>query len=317
MPGTVEPRDGPLAKALVCLAFFLFAASDVTAKYISRDFSVNQVIFVSATITFIPVLAWMRLNGDVRLLPRRLGLCILRSVFASASVIFLVNAFGYLPVADAYAFSFTAPLIVAALSGLLLGERVSALQWLAIVIGFSGVLILLGPSLRALNLGVLLAMASAICFALGLLLLRRIGTSEGPGSILIVFLLTTLVITGVPLLWEWQMPRSLVDWGLMAAIGFAAGGAHIAIVSAFRRAPAARLAPFQYTQLVWGVVLGIVVFGDWPGPMVALGSAIVVGAGLLLAMDERRIRASGAAAPALTTPETATKPSATGAGEPG
>lgn len=302
-------RDGA-AKALVCLSFFLFAVSDVVAKHVSRDFSVNQVIFVSAAVTFVPVLLFMRATRDRRYLPLRLGLCVVRSLFACISVILLVESFGRLPVADAYTLSFTAPLIVAALSGLFLGERVGTMQWAAIVVGFAGVVVVLGPGFGAggadaasgaAQVGMGLALVSAVFFALGILLLRRIGTSESAGSILIVFLLTTLVVTGVPLLWEWRTPSRVEDWGAMVLIGFAAGGAHIAMVSAFRRGEAARLAPFQYTQLVWGVVLGLLVFGDRPSLQVVTGAAIVVGAGLMLYLEERRaaraMRAAGAQPP--------------------
>lgn len=292
------PRRDGAAKALVCLSFFLFAVSDVVAKHVSREFSVNQVIFVSAAVTFVPVLLFMRATGDRRFLPRRIGLCVVRSLFACISVILLVESFGRLPVADAYTLSFTAPLIVAALSGLFLGERVGAMQWAAIVVGFSGVVVVLGPGFGAggaamaagadAQVGMGLALVSAVFFALGILLLRRIGTTESAGSILIVFLLTTLVVTGVPLLWEWRTPLHLEDWGAMVLIGFAAGGAHIAMVSAFRRGEAARLAPFQYTQLVWGVVLGLLVFGDRPSLQVIAGAAIVVGAGLMLYLEDRR-----------------------------
>lgn len=303
------PRRDGAAKALVCLSFFLFAVSDVVAKHVSRDFSVNQVIFVSAAVTFVPVLLFMRATGDRRYLPRRLGLCVVRSLFACISVILLVESFGRLPVADAYTLSFTAPLIVAALSGLFLGERVGTMQWAAIVVGFTGVVVVLGPGFGAggsaggadAQVGMGLALVSAVFFALGILLLRRIGTSESAGSILIVFLLTTLVVTGVPLLWEWRTPSRVEDWGAMVLIGFAAGGAHIAMVSAFRRGEAARLAPFQYTQLVWGVVLGLLVFGDRPSLQVVTGAAIVVGAGLMLYLEERRaaraMRAAGAQPP--------------------
>jgi drug/metabolite transporter (DMT)-like permease len=279
------------ARILACCSFFLFALADTISKYASVAYSVNQVVFVATAVTFVPVLIFMHLTGDKSYWPKtKQIICILRNAFVTISILLLVHSFTYQPIADSYAFSFTAPLIVAILSGLLLAEPVTKRQWLAIVVGFLGVLLILRPGFGGFNLGMPLAFASAVCFAFGIVLLRRIGTAETPGSILIMFLIVTLCITGVFLPFEWRMPQAWGDWILMGMIGLSAGLAHISMVLAFRHVPAAALAPFQYTQIVWGILLGILVFGDWPSLTVLAGVAIVMVAGMAVMLEPARSR---------------------------
>ena len=268
---------------LACIAFALFAAGDAAAKYLSRDYAVLQLLFLGSAFAVIPILLFITLtDGLASVRPNRTVLCLARGVLTAVSVLMIVWSFTRLPLADGYTLAFTAPLIVAALSGWLLGERVAPGQWGVISVGFLGVLIMLRPGFTAIDIGHASALGSAAIFALSLIILRRIGDGETPGALLSTYLLATLIVYGPFINHVWLTPRTGADWALMAGIGLASGLGQIALVFAFRAAPAALVAPCQYTQLLWGVAFGALIFGEPPKLAMLLGAVLVVGSGWFL-----------------------------------
>ena len=197
---------------LACLGFGLFATGDAAAKYLSRDIAVVQILFLGAAIAFLPSVALIwKLDRLPSLRPRRPGLCLLRGGLTAISVLAVVWSFSRLPLAEGYALAFTAPLIVAGLAGWLLGETVTRRHGIAILIGFFGVLIVLRPGFSALDIGHAAALASAVLFALSLILLRWIGDQEAPGALLITYLIANLAIFGPFLGSIWVMPESWLE----------------------------------------------------------------------------------------------------------
>ena len=279
-----DRRFGPGSGILLaCIAFGLFAAGDATAKYLSRDYAVLQLLFLGSAFAVIPILLFIaRTGGLASMRPNRPALCLARGVLTAVSVLMIVWSFTRLPLADGYTLAFTAPLIVAALSGWLLGERVTSEQWVVIGVGFLGVLIMLQPGFVILDVGHASALGSAAIFALSLIILRSIGDGETPGALLITYLLATLIVYGPFIGFVWLTPATWTDWVLIAGIGLASGLGQIALVFAFRAAPAALVAPCQYTQLLWGVVFGALIFGEPPKLAMLLGAVLVVGSGWFL-----------------------------------
>lgn len=264
-------------------AFSLFASGDAAAKYLSSDYAVLQILFMGSIFAFIPILAFLlTTDGIASVRPKHLGLCLLRGALTALSVLAIVWSFTRLPLAEGYALAFTAPLIVAALSGWLLRERVNWRQWIAVFIGFAGVLIMLRPGFSAINGGHAAALTSAMIFALALIVLRRLGNSETAGALLITYLVATLMIYGPFVGPLWIQPDHYSAWLLMAGIGIFSGAGQIALVLAFRMAPAAMVSPIQYTQLIWGVVFGFFLFGDIPDGIMIFGGAMVSSSGWLL-----------------------------------
>lgn len=272
---------------LACLAFALFATADAIAKLLSNDYAVVQVLFVGSIFAWLPAFIFFRQSGNTRSVwPRQAKLCLLRGVLTALSVLLIVWSFTRLPLADGYVLAFTAPLLVAALSGKLLQEDVSKRQWSAIVIGFIGILIMLRPGFQAINIGHAAALSSALIFALALLLLRRLGPTETPDALLATYLTATALLYG-PFAWYvWEPPEGWQQWSMLAVAGFASGSGQFALIEAFRAAPAAIVAPMQYTQLIWGIAFGMVLFGDFPDLAVALGASLVVGSGWFVLRDQ-------------------------------
>ncbi|MEK0082936.1 DMT family transporter [Benzoatithermus flavus] len=264
--------------AVLCYA--CFSTGDAVIKLASTRFSVFQIAFTLALFALIPVVGLTAGQGGIRaFLPRRWGLVILRGALTATGSLLAWRAFGLLPLADGYGILFAAPMLVTGLSALLLGEEVGWRRWAAALVGFVGVLVMIRPDFATLGLGHLLAALAALTGALGLITLRKIGTSETSASILLVVFLSLVLVTApmVPATFVLPTWREL---GLLALAGLLMGCGQAGLVLATREAPAVVVAPFQYTQMIWGILFGALLFGDRPAPVLFVGMALVVGSGL-------------------------------------
>lgn len=294
----MDRRTNLIGIALITTAFALFSVTDTLMKVLSAGYPLMQTVFTNALFSLVPVVALaLAMGGPAQLATRRPGVQLLRAVLGIGAGYGAFYAYTRMPIADAYAILFSSPLIITALSGPLLGERVDARRWAAVLVGFTGVLIMLRPTDDIVNPGALGALVSALCFSLSGILVRRIGRSETAfsypfyGNLLGVVLLLPVQ----PFVFVTPAPG---DFGLMALGGLCGGGALLCLLAAFRMAPAPVVAPFQYTQMLWGVLSGALVFGDAPSPWLALGGGIVIASGLYILRCERRQAARPAATPA-------------------
>lgn len=270
------------------LSFGCFSAADAVVKWLSGGYTVFQSIFVGTFFAFVPVLILVAATEGFRAArPNNPALVVLRGVLVTAAALGVVWSFTRLPMTDGYALVFCSPLIVTALSPWLLGEAVGWRRWAAVGAGFAGVLVMLRPGFATLDPGHLSAFASAVLFALGLIVLRRIGRTESNAALLVGLLLTTqaMLLPVMPFVW---VTPGWADLGLMGLSGTFAGFAQIFLVLAFKAAPAPVVAPFQYSQMLWGVLFGLLLFGDRPTVFVLIGAAIVVACGLYILHRERR-----------------------------
>ena len=289
----MEMKNGPrlsklpipdmlVAGVLLMLAGdFMFALNDAMGKWLVASFSVGQVVLVRSIGAFLILGPMIARQGAGKLFRmERVALQVLRVVAATLDTILFYAAVVHLPLADVMSFYMAGPIYVAALSHLLLGEKVGWRRWMAILIGFCGVLIILRPSSAALSLSSLYALVGSLSFALSIILNRRLrGTSD-----------TTLVtwqtigagiVGGALAIGDWRSP-SATDLGAMLLLGVVSGSAHLMITRALKLAPASTLAPLHYTLLLWAVVFGFVFFDALPEPRVLIGAGIVVLAGLFI-----------------------------------
>ena len=271
-----------LGTGLAFLAFAVLATADAVTKLLSERYSIFQIASVDAVFALIaalPVLVLWEGVGSLR--PRRLWTVALRCALGAGSLVLAFVSFSKIPLADAYALAFLTPLAVTALSAPLLGERVGWRQWLAVVIGFAAVILILRPDFGALGFGPLgfdagqLAMlASAALFALSMLMLRRIAKTESSGALMLVYFVMLFLI-GLPVaIPEWRTPDAL-DFGLMAATGACSGLGNLLLILAFRYAAAALVSSFMYSQLIWGSLFGLLLFNDLPDA-ITIGGAVVI-----------------------------------------
>ena len=281
-----------LGMGLMLLGMFLFAANDALGKWLVSSYSVGQVLLIRSAAA-LAVLAPFFIAYGVRRLWRveRPGVQAARVVFSTAEVFCFYWAVKHMPLADTMTFWLAAPIYVALMSPVLLGERVGPLRWAAIVLGFVGVVVALRPGGEGQALASAVAVAGSLCFALMMITGRHLrGT---PDLTLVFWQLVGAGVAGLvvaPV--QWVAPGAM-DWGLLALVGVVAMGAHLCVNRALKLADAGLLAPLQYTLLPWAVILGWIFFADVPRLAMLVGAAIIVMAGLVLVLPERRARRPG------------------------
>jgi drug/metabolite transporter (DMT)-like permease len=205
----------------------------------------------------------------------------LRAGLVGLSALLFLSGLSAMPLANAVALSFTSPLAVAALSGPMLGERVEAKRWLAIGVGFSGVLLILNPSLEHYGPASVLPVLGGLAIALSDLLTRRMSSDETAASIALSTGLGTAIVGGFTVAFGWRWP----DHGAVIVVGVASIFfllAYVLMIQAFRAAPASYVAPFRYSALVWSLALGFVLWGQVPDHIVIVGAIMIIVAGIYL-----------------------------------
>jgi len=287
--------DDDTRTAIGCflLAIFLFAGMDTLIKYLSAVYPVAQLMFVRSAVALVLVggVSVAR-TGWSSLRTRRPLAHVGRSFAGLMSMGCFFYAFKHLPLAEVYVLSFAGPLFITALSMPLLGEPVGWRRWAAVLVGFGGVLVMARPEAGAPILPVLVGVTAAFFYALAMIAVRGLSRTESNTAIVAYLLLTTTVVSGSAAIPDWVSP-SLFDMGLMLLVGTLGGAAQVLITQAFRLGPAAVVAPFEYTGMIWATLLGFLVFGDVPTPAVLVGAGIIIASGLYILHRETMKRTAG------------------------
>ena len=277
---------------LVLTAMFLFTATDAMAKWLVAGYSVLQIVaFRGALSLLILTPIALRGKGVAALRTPYVGMQLLRGVFGLVSLAAFIVALRVVPLGDAAALGFSGSLMMAGLSALILRERVSLKRWAAILVGFVGVLVIVQPGTSAFQPASLLVLLSALCYALMMITTRWLTRTVGTVSMVFYHSLVPAVVGGIALPFVWVAPTEL-DLGLLIATGLAGVLGHVLVAQAYRFAPVATLAPFDYSALLWATLAGLIVWGETPGTAVWTGSAILIAAGLYIIYGERRATGS-------------------------
>lgn len=281
-----RPASARLGIAIMLAGMLLFSLNDTMGKWLVATYSVGQVIALRSAAALL-VLAPLLWRGGLRPLLRveRPGMQALRVILSTAEVYCFYYAVMYLPLADVMTYWLAAPIYVAALSPVLLGERVGWRRWTAIFIGFAGVMVALEPSAATLTAPALISVVGSFAFAFMMLSARAL---RGTADKTLVFWQTAgaLALGLVSAPFGWVAPDAR-DLALLSMLGVVAMVAHMCVNRAMKLADAATVAPLQYTLLFWAVVFGWLVFGDVPRPVMVLGAAIIVASGLFIFHRER------------------------------
>ena len=284
-----ERRSRLVGIALVCGAFACFSYLDTTAKYLNVYMATLQVVWARYTGAFVFALIVSNpLTRPELMRTRRPYLQIGRSTLLLASTCFNFLALRYLQLDQATAIAFSTPFFVAAMSGPILGEWVRWRRWMAIAAGFVGVLVVIRPSPADFNPAVLLSVGAAVCYALYAITTRLLSRSDSNETTLFYSNIVGVIALLPVLPFVWVTPHEPLIIALMLLTGFFGGFGHYLFVRAHRLAPVSVLAPFTYTQLLWVIVLGFLVFGQLPSAWTLAGSAIVIASGLYLLNRERK-----------------------------
>lgn len=292
-------RNATLAGiGMMLLGILMFSLNDVMGKWLVATYTVGQVLLLRSAAGLAVLAPFVIRQGLMRTLrPERPGLQVLRVALGSGEVALFYLAVSYLPLADTMTLWLAAPVWSALLAVLLLGERVDAGRWFAIAAGFLGVAIALNPTGASLSMPALLALLGSVLFA-GMMIAGRYlrGT---PDVTLVAWQTLGALLLGLVLLpFGWVTP-SWADAAMLGLLGIVAMVAHLCVTRSLKLAEASVVVPYQYTLIVWALIFGWLVFGDWPTPAMLAGATLIVAAGLALILLERR---ANPAPPVLDTP---------------
>lgn len=292
----MNPALGISLKVASALAF---TAMSALIKVVSDVYPVGQLVFFRSAFAILPLLIWLAWRDSLinAVRTQNAGGHVLRGIIGSCGMFSGFLALSFLPLSDAVAIGYASPLIVVILAALVLKERVRAYRWTAVVVGFVGVLIMLMPHLggslsRGLaagpGIGAAFALLGAACAAGATIQVRRLTATERTGAIVFYFSLLTSLLGLVTIVLGWRMP-SLPDLAILILIGILGGIGQILLTQSYRFADASLVAPFEYTTMIWALLIGWFVFGQWPSGVVLAGGAIVAAAGMFVLWRERQL----------------------------
>ncbi len=273
---------------MAILATVAYATVDTLSKYQAREYPVEMIVWARYAVPLVLFLAFF--------LPRH-GRSILRTAFPvmqlvrgillTAGTVFIILAYRVMPIAEAQAISFIHPVLLTVLAVLFLGERVSPLGWAAVLLGFSGVLIIVRPGGGLFTPAALMPLALAFSFSTYQICTRVIARKESSlNSLFCVLIVGSIAMSlALPFGWINPTPKGLF---FFAMIGITSGIGHFSTIKSLELAPASLVAPFAYVQLLWVTILGAFVFGDFPDALTLVGMFVVVAGGLLVAVSRRK-----------------------------
>jgi drug/metabolite transporter (DMT)-like permease len=269
-------------------AVSIFACMDTIAKYLTLTYPVAAIVWARYTFQMLFMLAVLapRLGFDL-LRSRRPGLQIVRGVVLTLSSLVFFTALSVMPIAEASAITFTSPLLVMAFSVAFMRERVDRRGWIAVGASFAGVLIIIRPGADIFSWAAILPLATAVCFAAYQLLTRKLAGVDRTLTTLFYPAAAGTVMLSLALPLFWTEPASPWHAALFMITGIVGGVGHFILIRAFEHAPASFIAPLQYMQLVTVIILGYLVFGEFPDAWSLLGMAIIVTCGLFIAARHR------------------------------
>ena len=269
------------------VAVAMFSLMDAILKLLSEHYPPFQVATLRGLSSLPFVLTWALASAGWRPLLRvRWPLHLLRGVLGVGMMASFVYGVNRLPLSSAYSIFFIAPLLITALSGPILGERVGPRRWIAIGIGLLGVLVLLRPTGEGmLSLAALAILAAALGYAVSAITVRLLARTDSTQAMM-VWLMVMITVGAGALAWTQWVPIRAGDLWLIAGLGVAGSIGQYAVTEAFRLGEASLIAPLEYTALVWGVLLDLSLWGVLPDSVTWVGAAIIVASGLYLLRRE-------------------------------
>lgn len=263
------------------LAFGLYAVSDVSLKWLGAGLHPMQILFFSCLFALPLILAYAIASDPQQALrPRHPRLTVFRAVLTVANSFLVIHAFGALPLAQAYAIFFSMPLFIALLAVPVLGERLDPMTGGAILLGLIGVLVALQPGTMALEWAHLAALGGALSGALNSLLIRK--TRDESYLVLVLYPMAAQLAVAAAVMPFVHVPMQGRDLGVTAIQAVAGVAGTVAFIAAYRRAPAASVAPMQFSQIIWATMLGFLIFGERPAMQTWVGIGMIIAAGLVV-----------------------------------
>ena len=286
---SIDNNGVMLGIALAILAGFLFVSSDTVVKLAQQDLPVAMVVWGRFTAHFLLMLSLFpgrKINKLFKV--NNFKLVIFRGILLLLCTCLFFTAIGYIGLAEANSIMFISPFFVVALSIPLLKEKVGIRRWSAVIIGFIGIVIILRPGFQEIHWAYFLIIGVAFFFALITILTRTLSFTETAISMWFYTALVGMVGSSTIVWYYWQTP-TLSQSLMLLFIGAIGGGSHYIVIKAYQRASASMLAPFQYFQIIWATIYGLLVFDVAPDGWTWLGTAIIIASGLYVWSREQQL----------------------------
>jgi drug/metabolite transporter (DMT)-like permease len=285
--------------ALKIISTLVFTTMAVCVKLVAARVPAGEIVFARSFFALIPVIGMLLWQGVLAssLRTSRPFLHASRGAIGISAMGCSFTALGYLPLPEAMMIGYAAPLMVVALSAIILHEVVRVYRWSATAVGFVGILIILWPRLTffesgglggAAMIGATFALVGAFSSAFASIFVRSMTRTESTGAIVVYFSLIGSALALLTLPFGWVMPGP-GEAALLLAIGLLGGIGQILMTTAYRHADAATIASFEYVSMLWGLTFGYLVFGEVPSAGVILGGAFVIAAGIFIIFRERQL----------------------------
>lgn len=285
-------RDTKVLKGIlfVIIGFILYAVMDAIVKDLSDEFSLSEIIFFNALFALFPILVMaFKLDGAKCLKTTNVKLHLTRGLIMFGATFAAFYGYSQMPLAEAYAIAFSVPFFIAIFSVIFLKEVVGLKRWVAVVVGFIGVMLILKPGPdHVFSYAAFGPLGAAIGISFGIIIVRYLGRTESSLSIAFYSNFVILCVAGLTSLHQFVIP-SLVDFMRLSVAGLLCGFADLFIFSAYKRVEGAILAPFQYTQILWGAIVGYLAFGDVPNEDLLIGGSVVIVSGLYIIISEAKL----------------------------
>lgn len=290
----MHPSEGAdnrigLGIGLMVASLCLFVSMDALIKHLTLSgYSTMQILFFRNALAFVPIgLLVIQQGGLSALATKRPMGHLVRSLIGLTAMAGFFYSLNTLALSDLVAISFAAPLFMTALSVPLLKEKVGVRRWLAVIVGFVGVLVMVKPSANV-EFTSLIALGATVFYALAMITVRNLSKTESSAAIVFYFTVIGTIVSGGLMLSHWETPDL---WGLMllVGVGLIGGTAQIVMTSAIKQAPIAILAPFEYTALLWASGFDILIWNVFPAPNTLWGALIVSATGLYILHRETRL----------------------------
>ncbi len=271
-------------------AFLMFTIMNVFAKHLSANHSVIEIAFYRNLVACVPFLIATFMFGrrEILVIQSRPRAIALRAILGTVTLITTFSAYSLMPMAETAVLLFTASLFIPVLGVAILRETVGPYRWTAVLVGFVGVAIMVNPSGETNTLGVTLALCAALMQAFMTILLRHMSRHERPETISFYFFVIGTFVTGLALPFVATGP-TLAEIPLFFGVGLSGAAAQWLYSTALKNTPAAVVAIFNYSSIVWAMLFGWLIWNDWPLPIVFAGSVVVIASNMLIAWRESRL----------------------------
>jgi drug/metabolite transporter (DMT)-like permease len=284
--GAFAQLSGSARGALwMLIAAVFFAGMAFLVRVASKDVHPLEVVFFRNALALVFMLPWLARIGLSGLKTTRFGLHSVRSALGLTAMACWFTAMAYMPLAEATALGFTAPIFSAIGAALLLGEVVRARRWIAIMVGFMGMLIIVRPGSEAISIPALLAISSALFVAASSLCIKSLSRTEAPNTMVLYMALLTTPISLIPAAFVWSWP-SLETWGWLIALGICATIGHLSLARAFGAADASAVMPYDYARLPIVALIAFVAFGEIPDLWTWAGAGVIVASTIYISRRE-------------------------------